>query len=939
MGARQSNLSDTESPPVTVPQSRDQRYMMIQELDCISSDLFQLRDEEVRAPQLPVDIEDDLVIFMLCDDEKSFREALARHGNTDGMFSADVCVATACWRDSSGKYLRILLDSGLDPNAKIPRLAVRDTFPTTMAVNECRLEISIEEHTKRETNKRAVHLAAGAGNIGALRELLGRTGTEYNVEDSHGNTALHYVSCARYRDKANKGRFDECTQQLMDMPEINVNVVNKDDLTPVQMAARCGNFVVLKVLLGHKKVKTIPKDSNKNTLLHKLSENPDAAIGNNELIELCVILLLSRKGIDINARNNRGNTALHLAARFANLAVLKTLMKYSETDVFAVGSQGRNLLHFAAECWFVTVEDAERAKVCLNFLLDWRDASTSEALDVNQKEKRGYTPAHLALVSKNQDGALTLLRRGSNIWETCNNGRYLLDDIAPDTLEEFLDSCLDHSGEPHKRSYTVYFKYLFVPPATCNSSGGIEGEMRVIEHISSKKHLRHLILHPIIRSFLNLKYHRLRLPFYFNIWLYTVFVLCLSAYLSVEMVRVESGVSESNVIRNVLMIVTSILMGIMLLREIIQIFILRWRYISLENILEVIIFLFTSVVIAVDGSIEGDMRHMCVLLVFLSWMELVLLTGRLPLWSVQYEMLKTVLFTFLRYFCWFLLIIIGFSMCFHVLFYGGEHDQTFVMPWFSLVRTIVLATGEYEFKDLPLELLSGTSHVVLVVFVLIVSLAMLNLLNGLAVSDTQAIKEKALFLSVVSTIRLIMLFEDIYVSTNSTVFYPTSPSTSHFKFFALFPEATSRDDTCFEVMPNLKVTGTPLHSNLNWECIAREVRLWFRHVLRWIKGSDMDSDIVQSAMDILNRRHETLCLETIKRQFDDKINEYEIKLASLGRKVEENSTAVEDLGTKTSAALCRMEREMQNSCAEILLLLRTLHEDHSNLTNNIALHI
>ncbi|KAJ8873198.1 hypothetical protein PR048_026831 [Dryococelus australis] len=629
-------------------------YTMIQDLDCISSDVFcHESGEEVRAEPLPVAIEDDLIIFMLCDDERSFKEVLTRRGDA-GMFSAEVCMATACWRDSGGKYLRILLESGLDPNSRISRLTVRDTFPTTVGVYECRLQITIEEHTKRETNKCAVHLAAGVGNVGALRELLSRSNTDYNLEDSHQNTALHYVACARYRDTVSKGRFDECAQLLLNMPAINVNIVNKDDFTPVQMAARCGNFLVLKVLLGHKEVKTIPKDSNKNTLLHKLSENPDAAIGNNELIEICVILLLSRKDIDINARNSRGNTALHLAARFSNLSVMKTLMKYVKTDVFA-------------------------SKRLSSFSFGLEDANTSKALDLNQKEKRGYTPAHLALVSKNQDGALTMLRRGSSIWETCNNGRCLLDDIAPDTLEAFLDSCLDHSGE-------------------------------------------------------------------------------------------------------------------------------------------------------------------------------------------------------------------------------------------------------YEFKDLPLELLTGTSHVILVIFVLIVSLAMLNLLNGLAVSDTQAIKEKALFLSVVSTIRLIMLFEDLYISSSHKMCRPCGPSNNRLKYFALFPEA-SRDDTCFEVMPNVKVTRTALHSSFNLEYVLKQVHVWFVNLFRWVAGSDMDSDIVQAAMDILNRRHESLCLETLTRKFDEKINEYEMKLASLGRRVEETNVAVDELGKKTSAALCHMEREIQMSSAEILSLLRTLHKD------------
>ena len=62
------------------------------------------------------------------------------------------------------------------------------------------------------------------------------------------------------------------------------------------------------------------------------------------------------------------------------------------------------------------------------------------------------------------------------------------------------------------------------------------------------------------------------------------------------------------------------------------------------------------------------------------------------------------------------------------------------------MKTITMFVGELEFSDIPIDPTSGLSCIsfgFLVVFVFFIVVILMNLLNGLAVSDTGIIMEKA----------------------------------------------------------------------------------------------------------------------------------------------------------------------------------------------------
>ena len=90
-----------------------------------------------------------------------------------------------------------------------------------------------------------------------------------------------------------------------------------------------------------------------------------------------------------------------------------------------------------------------------------------------------------------------------------------------------------------------------------------------------------------------------------------------------------------------------------------------------------------------------------------------------------------------------------------------ETLQTFFNnPFLTFVKTCTMFVGELEFSDIPINLdskLMPLSYLYFLSFVILIVVVLMNLLNGLAVSDIRMIQERAetvAYLSIVDTVRL-----------------------------------------------------------------------------------------------------------------------------------------------------------------------------------------
>jgi ankyrin repeat protein len=91
------------------------------------------------------------------------------------------------------------------------------------------------------------------------------------------------------------------------------------DQLPLHAAAYYGKFSTLSELLHGSSDEISERDSNGNSVIHYCCEGGDRSLG-------CLALLLNTRGIDINARNIQGATALMTAARRGHENAMQSLL-------------------------------------------------------------------------------------------------------------------------------------------------------------------------------------------------------------------------------------------------------------------------------------------------------------------------------------------------------------------------------------------------------------------------------------------------------------------------------------------------------------------------------------------------------------------------------------------------------------------------------------
>ena len=200
------------------------------------------------------------------------------------------------------------------------------------------------------------------------------------------------------------------------------------------------------------------------------------------------------------------------------------------------------------------------------------------------------------------------------------------------------------------------------------------------------------------------------------------------------------------------------LLIIFTLRELLQMFVSIKRYFaSFENWMEITIIVLVTVLISNHRTENcGEMnRHFAAIVIVLSWAELIVLVGRHPKlkeYNIYVTMFLKVLKTFLFFITWYSLFIIAFGLGFYILFHKAEEEVAeddyvyFNKAWLSIVKTTTMFVGELEFSDIPINLdssLAPLAYVYFLSFVFLIVVVLMNLLNGLAVSDTGIIRDKA----------------------------------------------------------------------------------------------------------------------------------------------------------------------------------------------------
>ncbi|KOC66313.1 Transient receptor potential cation channel protein painless [Habropoda laboriosa] len=659
---------------------------------------------------------------------------------------------------------------------------------------------AIVNRVNQAHNRGPIHFATEKGHVNVLRVLLEEPTINPNLEAGQ-QTALHMAVKKNYLD---------CAELLL-QKSASPNIPNNKGLTALHMAAMQSEKDMINLIMEKTKHKVdldSYKDYNNQTTREVLQEQlPDIQLppvdsreGNDhnlkyylnandemnflkclktvkddvvnniaeDLIEMAVERRFRDAVIELLDRTKKSVRNLEKAA---NLAIQQGL-PHILCEILNTDLEVKNDLLLNACIELDMLEKASTGTIdkrleCLNLILERED------VDVRCTDSKGNTPLHYAARADCREAVTSLLKKGSYIGHMNNFGVPPVADISMSTLSQYFDDCIQ-AKRGQSKEYYIEFDYKCLMPHDTSDMDSQQNkwmnqekrEMDALRYISSKSNLKYLLKHPLLSSFLYLKWLRVKPILCLNLIFYILFYILLNCHIVYRSyvknpyapTNSSTEINESSSV-NTLQILTGIMLVIFTLKEILQLISSPYHYISTyENWME----------IALIGSgfavLNGAGTPITVVTILLSAWVFIILLGKYPRFSTAVEMFKTVSLNFMRFLAPYVILIYAFALAFFILFKDGS--ESFPDFEHSLFKTIIMLTGEFDADDIPFMLHPLLSHLVFVAFVFLIAIILFNLLNGLAVSDTADILGKAELVGLISRVQVLAYMENVAVGTS-----------------------------------------------------------------------------------------------------------------------------------------------------------------------------
>ncbi|XP_033251390.1 transient receptor potential cation channel protein painless-like, partial [Drosophila miranda] len=485
-------------------------------------------------------------------------------------------------------------------------------------------------------------------------------------------------------------------------------------------------------------------------------------------------------GININPSKLSDISPVELAVIWGSHRALEKLLKHPQLRLTSHSKLLNAVISRLGEQPLDAFCDHQR---CFQLLLE------SDRVDINEADKAGLVPLSYAVKYRNTKVAQELLRQGAYIGARSAFGDLPIQEMDPKVLEEHFDSCITTNGEkPGDQSFEIIISYENLmrrqrePGQSDKRSIGhlhkLEDEMTPIAYIADSKELRYLLQHPLISSFLFLKWHRLSVIFYLNFLLYSLFTASIITHTLLKFHE-----SDHTGLTALFGLFSWIGIVYLMIREVIQLAMSPLLYFrSITNLMEVALIVL-SILTCMEASYGKErQRILAVFTILLVSVEVCLLVGSLPVLSISTHMLmlRAVSSSFIKSFALYSIFVLTFSLCFYILFgkpqvdssspkdstpepaKEGEDDghlNTFSVPIEALIKTIVILTGEFDASDIKFD--SVYTYLIFLLFMFFMTIVLFNLLNGLAVSDTQAIKAQAELNGAIVRTNLLTRYEQV----------------------------------------------------------------------------------------------------------------------------------------------------------------------------------
>ncbi|XP_017775892.1 PREDICTED: transient receptor potential cation channel protein painless-like [Nicrophorus vespilloides] len=693
-------------------------------------------------------------------------------------------------KDTLSKYPNIINEINYDYDKTILQIACFDLADTIK--NET-IQILIDygadvddPYGSEEYN--ALHYAVLGQNPDVLKVILLNT-KNVNCLDDENNSPLLLLLKDGEEDKD----IVECATLLINA-NIDVNLTNRKNQTCIYWAAKKQYKEVIKLLLD---IPNIDIDNYKDSM-NKSARSYLTELGfkvdNFKPMELDIEAQLKQLLIDGDEDIFKSEYELYKSkTNYLDLAVDKNLPKAvdfllkvgcdpniklnTKPIITIAGSRGyheifklliqnfsirnltipENILSEILKC--IDLDPIPKKgidrNICFKYYMEY-----VTPVNVNIKDDNGSYPLHYSSRYASSDVTKLLLQKGASL---ANRDKYNVLSVSEmdfETLKEHFDSCITAkpNEESVKEDLTIVFDYNCLLPTSneikfdeeMGKSSGIRKDSKetdVILYMSQSSELRNLLLHPLIASFLYMKWQRISFIFWINLFFYLLFC-------SSFMLYVYNGTQSFLAIMTILLSV----------REVFQLIVAFKKYYqNFENYIEMLLIGAVIVLLVTNEPTEETKKQLIGIITILATFELLFLLGNLPSLTTNIVMLRRVSYSFFKIFSFYFIIIMAFAFCFYTIF-NKDKDSEFESYSQAFFKTAIMLTGELEAGDIEFDKHPITSHLIFIIFVFCIVIILLNLVNGLAVSDTQEIRNEAKLISLIARTEYVAYAEDILFS-------------------------------------------------------------------------------------------------------------------------------------------------------------------------------